>query len=73
MENELPVQVIVEDDKMDNKTTIIFALKAHTSTTKHSVTNSDGIGTVSPTLADFNTIQSADEVFKNATKITWSG
>lgn len=53
---------------MDDTNTTIFALKAHISTSMHSVSHSNGTHAKPPTLAEFITAQSADEFFQNVAK-----
>lgn len=55
MKDELSVLVLASDERMNDTTTIIFALEAHTSMPAQSATDGDGTDATPPSIAKFIT------------------
>lgn len=68
LEEELPDLVIASGVRMDDTTTTVFSLEAHISTPTQSAIDADRTDFTSPTIADFTTARSLNEVYRNAAR-----
>lgn len=68
LEEELPVLLISNGENMDDTSTIIFTLKAHTSTAAPSVTNANAVNSTLLTLVGLTNSSTVDEVYQHAAR-----